>query len=284
MMLLSLSLTGCGGGGNNNSSESESDVSLVELNLDGATLDRTFQTGFFNYSASVAFSQKTILLTPVTSDTGATVQVNGSEVASGSASASIALVEGANTITLVVTAEDGETSQSYTIEIIRENSNTFVQQAFIKGSHIGAGSRFGRSIAISENTLVVGAPWGDAAYIFIRNGDVWSQQAYLKASDAEAYRKFGGSVAISGDTLMVGSMTDAAYVFTRSDETWEQLPRLNGSNTEAGDRFGGSVAISGDILAVGAEYEDSSPSAGEADNSKQQSGAAYIWELEEATP
>src|SRR5438876_194744 len=98
-----------------------------------------------------------------------------------------------------------------------------VQQAYIKASNTGADDNFGASVAISGDTMVVGAiaedsnatgvngnqndnsaPYAGAAYVFVRNGTNWSQQAYLKASNTETYDEFGWSVAVSGDTLVVG--------------------------------------------------------------------------------
>lgn len=193
------------------------------------------------------------------------------------------------------------------------------QQAFLKGSNTDAGDAFGRSVAISEDTLVVGAWYEDsngegldsspqdnsaslagAAYVFVRIDGVWSEQAYLKASNAEAGDLFGHSVAISGDTLVVGAhredsnatgvdgiqtnnafkFSGAAYVFERSGTHWQQTAYLKASNTGPGDRFGYSVAISGDTLAVGAYAERSGADGvdGEQDDDTTWgAGAVYVF-------
>ena len=155
------------------------------------------------------------------------------------------------------------------------------QQAYLKASNTGAGDYFGDSVAVSGDTVVVGASGEDsnatgvngnqsnnsavdsgAAYVFVRNGTTWSQQAYLKACNTGAGDEFGGSVAVSGDTVVVGaayedsnatgvngnqsdnSATDsgAAYVFVRSGTTWTQQAYLKASNTGASDCFWSSVA------------------------------------------
>jgi hypothetical protein len=137
-----------------------------------------------------------------------------------------------------------------------------VQQAYLKASNTEAGDQFGLAVAISGDTVVVGAPTEDsnatgvngnqgdnnaassgAAYVFVRNGTTWSQQAYLKASNTGAGDLFGRAVAISGDTIVVGangedsdgtgvngnrqgnnssSSSGAAYVFVRNGTTWSQ--------------------------------------------------------------
>jgi hypothetical protein len=269
IMLLSLSLSGCGGGGSNSSSGSDSDsgseednsassdASLSGLTLTGATLDQLFQPSQTAYSASVDYLQTSISMTPVTTDDGATIHLNGNEVVSGANSAAIALAEGQNIINLDVTAEDGVTTQRYTLEVMREEASFFAQQAYLKASNADANDHFGVSVAISGDTLVVGARFEDssasggeddnsvtnagAVYVFTRSSGVWSQQAYLKASNAE---DVGFNIA------------------------WLYPP---------GDSFGSSVAISGNTLVVGAPAEESSADGGEDDNSANRVGAAYVF-------
>ena len=75
-------------------------------------------------------------------------------------------------------------------------------------------TQFGYSVAISGETVVVGAPFDDgaagfdqgSAYVFVRSGGVWSQQQKLLASDAASGDEFGFSVAISGETVVVGAL------------------------------------------------------------------------------
>jgi gliding motility-associated-like protein len=61
----------------------------------------------------------TVTVTPTTADPNATIKVNGTAVASGTASASINLAVGPNTITTIVTAQDGTTLDTYTITVTR---------------------------------------------------------------------------------------------------------------------------------------------------------------------
>jgi hypothetical protein len=191
------------------------------------------------------------------------------------------------------------------------SGTTWAQQAYLKASNVDTWDYFGWSVAISSDTVLVGAPDEDgdgsnpgddsatsagAAYVFVRSGTAWSQQAYLKASNADALDFFGDGVAISRDTLVVGAYGEdgdgsnpgddselsagAAYVFVRSGTAWSQQAYLKASNVEAGDRFGRSVAISADTIVVGAYGEDGNGS-GEEDNSESYAGAAYVfvWEV-----
>jgi hypothetical protein len=157
---------------------------------------------------------------------------------------------------------------------------------------------FGRSVAISVDTVVVGAIYEGgagsargAAYIFTRNqggiADSWAQVKKLTAADADDDDLFGRTVAISGDTIVVGadgedgagSNRGAAYVFARNHnpadpgtplaDNWGQVQKLTASNAEDGDELGISVAISGDTVVAGAHKEDGTGS---------DRGAAYVFE------
>jgi len=199
------------------------------------------------------------------------------------------------------------------------------QQAYFKASNTDAGDSFGAAVAVSGDTVVVGAYEEDssatgvngnqannsledsgAAFVFIRSGVGWSQQAYLKASNTGAADQFGRAVAMSGDTVVVGAFSEAsnatgvngnqanesasgagaAYVFVRSGALWSQQGYLKASNTGVGDSFGWSVAVSGDTVVVGALDESSSASGvngDQADNLASDSGAAYVFVRSGAT-
>jgi len=188
--------------------------------------------------------------------------------------------------------------------VFTRNGTTWSQQAYLKASNTGGGDVFGNSVAISDDTIVVGAlregSVAGAAYVYTRNGMTWSQQAYLKASNTDVNDHFGRSVAISGDTLVVGAFVEnssatgingdqddnsafragAAYVFTRSGTTWSQQAYLKASNTGGRDNFGWFVAISGNTLVVAADEEDSNATGingDQGDNSVSNSGAVYVF-------
>jgi hypothetical protein len=141
-----------------------------------------------------------------------------------------------------------------------------------------ADSWFGRSVAVSGDTALVGADATDvagnqnqgAAYVFVRDGDGWVEQAKLTASDGESFDQFGISVALSGDTALVGAAgPEAAYVFVRTGDGWVERARLTASDGAPSDRFGIAVALSGDTALVGAREADV------AGNLNQ--GAAYVF-------
>jgi len=96
---------------------------LSGLSLSSGTLSPAFAAGTTGYTASVENSVSSITVTPTTADISAEVTVNGVPVDSGVASAPLPLIVGSNTISLLVTAENGAT-KPYTITVTRvESSN-----------------------------------------------------------------------------------------------------------------------------------------------------------------
>lgn len=160
---------------------------------------------------------------------------------------------------------------------------TWSEQFKLNPSDAAVGDRFGNAVAISGDSVVVGAYFDDdagsssgSAYVFVRSGSSWSQQFKLVASDEAAGDWFGYSVAISGDSIVVGafnnddagSASGSAYVYFRSGSSWSQQEKLTASDAAFGDQFGYSVGISGDYVIVGASYDD---------DGGLSSGSAYVF-------
>ncbi|MCK4872461.1 MAG: SUMF1/EgtB/PvdO family nonheme iron enzyme [Phycisphaerales bacterium] len=154
------------------------------------------------------------------------------------------------------------------------------QLAKLLPSEGASGDHFGRSVAISGATAIVGAYWDDdngedsgSAYLF--DTTTGQQIAKLLASDGAAWDNFGGSVAISGTTAIVGAWGDddngsksgSAYLFDTT--TGQQIAKLLASDGAASDKFGVSVAICGTTAIVGAW--------GDSDNGVE-SGSAYLFD------
>ena len=103
---------------------------LSGLTLSAGTLRPAFATGTLSYTASVPDTTITITVTPTVTDAAATVAINGTTVASGDASGPIPLDLGENTITIVVTAQDGTTTSTYTVTVSTTGYETWKATAF----------------------------------------------------------------------------------------------------------------------------------------------------------
>jgi alpha-tubulin suppressor-like RCC1 family protein/phosphodiesterase/alkaline phosphatase D-like protein len=94
-------------------------ATLTDLSLGAIPLSPGFAPATLAYSAAVSFATTAIAVTPTLLHAGASAMVNGVPVASGSASAPIALAEGPNLVSVAVLAADGVNRLTYTILITR---------------------------------------------------------------------------------------------------------------------------------------------------------------------
>lgn len=149
-----------------------------------------------------------------------------------------------------------------------------------------AGDKFGFSVAVDNNTIVVGAYGSDstsgAAYVFTKTGENWSQRQKLTPSDPCLNGYFGYSVEILNNTVIIGSYKDnhsgrtyagSAYVFTFDGQSWSQNAVLRASDPESAAYFGCSIALNGDSLVIGAYECDI--------NGVSDAGAAYVFDRTE---
>jgi tRNA threonylcarbamoyladenosine modification (KEOPS) complex Pcc1 subunit len=113
-----------------------SNADLSGLSVSAGTLVPVFASGTFSYTVAVDNSVDTTTVTPTAADGTATIKVNGVEVASGVASASIDLGVGANSISIVVTAED-LTTKTYTVIIsVALNDDATLSDLTVDGTTI----------------------------------------------------------------------------------------------------------------------------------------------------
>jgi hypothetical protein len=183
----------------------------------------------------------------------------------------------------VVAVGTFDAAAAYVFEL--KDTGEWEQSAKLIASDNGISS-FGRSVAVSNEVIVVGCPFDDdgygSAYIFYRDDGNWTHAAKLTASDGASGDAFGVSVAVSGDIVVVGSIFDddmgknsgSVFVFAWSDctGTWEESAKLTASDGDGEDWFGYSVSVSGKALLVGSIYGDALLGI---------SGSAYIYQLNE---
>ncbi|HYF64859.1 MAG TPA: FG-GAP repeat protein [Herpetosiphonaceae bacterium] len=209
---------------------------------------------------------------------------------------------------------DNSAERSGAAYVFVRTDDIWVQQAYLKAFNTDILDGFGGSVAIDDDTIVIGA-WAEAsatrdingdrtdnsavgagaAYVFVRTDGSWTQQAYLKASNADEKDYFGGTIAIAGDTIVVtaegeasaspgvnGDQDDnsrehagAAYVFVRTGDTWTQQAYLKSPHPDTFDHFGSNAAVLGDHIVIGAPGEATSGEGVYGANDA--AGAAYVF-------
>lgn len=152
----------------------------------------------------------------------------------------------------------------------------------LEASDDALGGLFGHSVALSGNTVVVGAPHDSqvaltagAAYVFEYDGSSWSEVTKLVDASGEASDFFGRAVAIHADTIAIGAEfgsdlnTGAVHLFERQDGVWTGTGLLMANDRSVDDRLGTAMAVQDGRLIAGAHNRD---------DRGAQSGAAYVFE------
>jgi gliding motility-associated-like protein len=173
------------------------DATLSAIALSAGSLTPAFAPGTTNYTASVGATTGSINIMPTTNDSGATLTVNGTTVTSVSASAAIPLSVGNNPITIAVTAQDGVTTQTYTINVTRAALSTDAALS---------------AIALSSGTLTPVFVAGTLSYTASVVNATSSVTLTPTTNDATATLTVNGTAVTSGSAsaaipLTVGSNT-----------------------------------------------------------------------------
>lgn len=153
-------------------------------------------------------------------------------------------------------------------------------------------NRFGASVALAGNRLVVGANLdstgaSSAGRVFVYDlGSATPTAPVLMINNPApaANDNFGSALALSGNRLVVAAHLDdegatdagSAYVYNLASAT-PAVPvvTLHNPNPAANDQFGKSVAVDGNIVVVGAWF---------ADEGASNAGRAYVYDLGGMTP
>ena len=176
--------------------------------------------------------------------------------------------------------------------VFRFDGERWTEEARLVGSTTGTSDRFGWALALEGERLVVGAPHLDfdaspgpgAVTIYERAGGVWSERQVLADEGADDH--FGAALALLDQVLVVGvpdSSSDVGRVdvFRAAGGVFTRSATLEASNANADDAFGGGLELvsspRGSELVVGARGEGSAGAPD--DNSRNDSGAAYVFHL-----
>jgi hypothetical protein len=224
--------------------------------------------------------------TPTDDAIGQSRRLNGSDSTVSDQFGSSIAISGDTAVIGAFGDDIGANTSQGSVYVFVRSGTVWTEQAKLIASDGATSDDFGASVAISDNTVAVGAS-GDtvgtnagqgSVYIFVRSGTVWTQQQKLTSSDGAANDQFGANVGVSNDTVVVGSLDSdpggnlnqgAAYVFTRTGTVWTQQAKLVASDGAAGDGFGGSIGVSSDTAIIGASNDDVGANASQ--------GSAYIF-------
>lgn len=215
-----------------------------------------------------------------------TATLTASDGQSGDAFSRAMAIDG-NTLVLGAFPRNQFTGSAY---VFTESNGVWTQVAELAASDAVPGFAFGSSVAVSGNTIVVGADAcctfnaDGAAYVFVKPATGWTnmtETAKLTDIDPGYYDGFGSSVAISGDAIVagaqqreIGSNQDqgVVYVFVKPAPGWTSTTTptaaLTASDGASNDDLGTAVVIHGGTVVAGAILY----------NSPDGEGAVYVFE------
>ncbi len=154
-----------------------SDALLANLTISNGILSPGFSSSTITYADAIANFTSGITVVPTTDDPNATLTINGNHATPGVRSASIPMSVGPNTLTIVVTAQDGVTTKTYTINITRGLPNNALLSSLQLNptsnllAATGSGNfNYTATVPNSEGTLQVTPTLQDPAATVMVNG------------------------------------------------------------------------------------------------------------------
>jgi LPXTG-site transpeptidase (sortase) family protein len=163
------------------------------------------------------------------------------------------------------------------VHLYRRQAGSWNPAGVLEAQDGRPGDGFGSALAISGNTLVVGADLANpyiggrrvtdagAAYVFSNSNGSWKESAELTADHGSAFDRFGQAVGVDGSTIVVGAgratqagerRAGAVYVFGKSLGEWSFQTRAVTDPVGEDDLFGRSLAIDKDWFVTGASGRD----------------------------
>ncbi len=197
------------------------------------------------------------------------------------------LATSGNTLAIGVkyTENSATETEGGAVYIFKRQNGEWSEEAYLRPDDSAKGDGFGFSLALSNDTLAVGAIGvnaekgnpdtadAGATYLFKKIKGVWQQHAFLQASNAEKEDKFGASVALYNNLLAVGAPQEdsgstiingdqgnlledpntyggeesgAIYLFAQVNNLWQQIAYIKNSDTIKDQNFGLSIAFNSD--------------------------------------
>ncbi len=222
------------------------DAALGGLTLSGVDIG-TFDPDTTGYAADVDHGVTETTVTPTVNDDGASYLIKLDGVADSDGT--VSLVEGSNVITIDVTAEDGETTQTYTVAVTRAapplSTDATLSGLTLSGVDIGsfvpATAGYAASVAndVTETTVSATANDDGASYTVKLDGEADSDGVIplavgsnvitveVTAEDGETARTYTVTVTreappLSNDATLSGlALSDAPFTFASDTTSYE---------------------------------------------------------------
>ena len=148
-------------------------------------------------------------------------------------------------------------------------NNNWVETQQLFNSNGNNRDRFGYSLALDGDQLLVGVPYDDssdedggAVYNYVFNDGIWTFGEVIYSTDIKADEKFGLSVSLYGDYAVIGTGSEErddlgqyinngqVYIQKHDGEKWHAYQTISSEAVNDYDDFGYKVSIAGDQIVV----------------------------------
>lgn len=163
-------------------------------------------------------------------------------------------------------ADPGGKAQAGAAYVFAEAADgTWNQMVKLVADDGAATDQFGRSVAISGDTVLIGSYWHEvhgqalqgAAYVFTKENGVWplTQTQELVADDGHSNDQFGWAVALDDGVALISAPfnmgnTGAVYAFVESNGEWAQSSKLTPETDFSSDLFGTTLFFEDGIALI----------------------------------
>ncbi len=188
------------------------------------------------------------------------------EQAAGNGEFGSAIALSADTLVVGEPASDYSVLLGGAAEVYVREATGWRREAVLTAPDGHYSAKFGAAVAISGDTLAVGAPQQNAGasyagqvYIYTRSGGVWSLQRILSEGQANYHSFFGRSLAMEGSRIAVGADeigSGKIYIYQGGGADWA-IETILGPDASANlGGFGAGVAMRDGTLVTAARGLD----------------------------
>lgn len=170
--------------------------------------------------------------------------------------------------TAVITGSDAHGGIAYVYALKSDGTLSF--KARLRSLTGDPNDQFGASVAALDNTIAIGAPGLQSAFVFSQSEGHWTRTQQIEPVDSSRADSFGVSVALEGGMLVVGApdalregttgelQSGAAYVFYKTNGVYAQNAVLHPGPNEHSDyeEYGRIVRLTHDRLVVWGHVEE----------------------------
>ena len=213
------------------------DASLAGLELSGVSLHSVFDADVTDYVGIAPHSIGVTTITTTPRMAGAQVTYSPADADTGATGQQATLAVGTTTLTVTVAAEDGETTRTYTISVVRQASGT------LPGVSISATGASVTEGAPAQFTLTRDGPTSGSLTVSIQvsqTGSVISTDGGYQAPTTVTFQAYDATATLSVDTE--SNTTDEA-------DGAIAVALLPGSSYTVGDPPSARIAVSDDDAA-----------------------------------